>query len=172
MLLPAYVQECGSCHVPYPPGLLPNESWQRLMANLPQHFGTDASLDAADAEGAERLAHRDTPAAASAPASRRRRTASPAPTGSCASTASARARLEARLDQERRQLRRLPRGAARATYDEDARAHPAMSRIGDQHDRTRPLVWDLPVRVFHWLLVASFAGAFLTADSSGCATCT
>ena len=27
------------------------------------------------------------------------------------------------------------------------------------------LVWDLPVRVVHWLLVASFTGAFLTADS-------
>lgn len=27
------------------------------------------------------------------------------------------------------------------------------------------LVWDLPVRVFHWLLVLSFAGAFLTAES-------
>jgi cytochrome b len=27
------------------------------------------------------------------------------------------------------------------------------------------LVWDLPVRLVHWLLVASFAGAFLTADS-------
>ena len=30
---------------------------------------------------------------------------------------------------------------------------------------TRILVWDLPVRVFHWLLVATFAGAFLTAES-------
>ena len=27
------------------------------------------------------------------------------------------------------------------------------------------LVWDIPTRVFHWLLVASFAGAFLTAES-------
>ncbi|MBI2383050.1 MAG: cytochrome b/b6 domain-containing protein [Gammaproteobacteria bacterium] len=27
------------------------------------------------------------------------------------------------------------------------------------------LVWDAPTRVFHWLLVASFAGAFLTAES-------
>lgn len=27
------------------------------------------------------------------------------------------------------------------------------------------LVWDLPVRVFHWLLALSFAGAYLTAES-------
>jgi hypothetical protein len=45
-MLPAYVQECGSCHLAYPPGLLPAESWRRLMASLPQHFGSDASLDA------------------------------------------------------------------------------------------------------------------------------
>lgn len=27
------------------------------------------------------------------------------------------------------------------------------------------LVWDIPTRIFHWLLAASFAGAFLTAES-------
>ena len=47
LLSPAYVQECGACHTPYPPALLPKESWQRLMANLGTHYGTDASLDAA-----------------------------------------------------------------------------------------------------------------------------
>ena len=47
--LPAYKQECGSCHVAFPPALLPADSWQRLMKNLPKHFGTDASLDAATA---------------------------------------------------------------------------------------------------------------------------
>jgi cytochrome b len=29
----------------------------------------------------------------------------------------------------------------------------------------RILVWDLPVRIFHWALAAAFLGAFLTADS-------
>lgn len=32
-------------------------------------------------------------------------------------------------------------------------------------EKTRILVWDLPVRVFHWLLAISFAGAFVTAES-------
>ena len=43
----AYVQECASCHMAYPPGLLPAASWQRLMGRLNQHYGSDASLDAA-----------------------------------------------------------------------------------------------------------------------------
>lgn len=46
-LLPAYRSECGACHVAFPPALLPAASWARLMANLPTHFGSDASLDAA-----------------------------------------------------------------------------------------------------------------------------
>jgi cytochrome b len=32
-------------------------------------------------------------------------------------------------------------------------------------EKTKILVWDLPLRVFHWLLALSFAGAFLTAES-------
>ena len=47
VMLPMYAQECGACHAPYPPGLLPSASWQRLMDNLPRHFGTDASVDVA-----------------------------------------------------------------------------------------------------------------------------
>lgn len=27
------------------------------------------------------------------------------------------------------------------------------------------LVWDAPVRLFHWLMVFSFAGAYLSAES-------
>lgn len=45
--LPAYKQECASCHIAYPPGALPAASWQRLLDNLPRHYGSDASLDAA-----------------------------------------------------------------------------------------------------------------------------
>jgi hypothetical protein len=41
--------ECGSCHLAYPPGLLPAASWQRIMIRLEGHFGDDASLDPATA---------------------------------------------------------------------------------------------------------------------------
>jgi cytochrome c553 len=39
--------ECGSCHVAYPPALLPERSWRKMMAGLKDHFGEDASLDPA-----------------------------------------------------------------------------------------------------------------------------
>ena len=48
-LPPKYQQECAACHVAFPPGMLPADSWQRLMNNLPRHYGTDASLDSATA---------------------------------------------------------------------------------------------------------------------------
>lgn len=43
---PVWLDECGSCHVAYPPSLLTADGWRRLMAGLGRHFGTDASLDA------------------------------------------------------------------------------------------------------------------------------
>lgn len=43
-----WVAECGGCHMAYPPGLLPASSWKKVMAGLDKHFGTDASLSAAD----------------------------------------------------------------------------------------------------------------------------
>ena len=49
-LLPAYVQECGSCHIAFAPGLLPAASWQHLMSGLKTHYGSDASLDAANTQ--------------------------------------------------------------------------------------------------------------------------
>ena len=52
-LLPAtisekYRTECASCHLAYPPALLPAASWRRLLGSLDTHFGVDASLEAAD----------------------------------------------------------------------------------------------------------------------------
>ena len=41
--------ECGSCHLAYPPQLLPAPAWRRIMAGLDKHFGADASLDPAAA---------------------------------------------------------------------------------------------------------------------------
>lgn len=42
----AWQAECGSCHVAFPPRLLPAASWREMMSGLDRHFGTDASLDA------------------------------------------------------------------------------------------------------------------------------
>ncbi len=41
-----YTQECAACHTAYPAGMLPPDSWQRIMRGLDDHYGTDASLDA------------------------------------------------------------------------------------------------------------------------------
>lgn len=39
--------ECSSCHMAFHPSLLPAKSWAAIMSGLSQHFGEDASLDAA-----------------------------------------------------------------------------------------------------------------------------
>ena len=38
--------ECGGCHLAYPPRFLPAQSWRALMSGLDKHFGSDASVDA------------------------------------------------------------------------------------------------------------------------------
>ena len=38
--------ECGSCHLAYPPRLLPARSWLAIVDGLDEHFGSDVSLDA------------------------------------------------------------------------------------------------------------------------------
>jgi len=40
-----YVQECGSCHTPYPANALNQAGWNIQLSNLGKHFGTDASVD-------------------------------------------------------------------------------------------------------------------------------
>jgi hypothetical protein len=42
--------ECSSCHVAFPPRLLPADSWRAVMSGLDKHFGSDASLDPAAAK--------------------------------------------------------------------------------------------------------------------------
>lgn len=43
-----FQQECSGCHITYAPGLLPAESWRKMMSGLDKHFGSDASLDEQD----------------------------------------------------------------------------------------------------------------------------
>lgn len=44
-LPPAYVEECGSCHVAFPARMLDAASWQAVIGGLERHFGVDASAD-------------------------------------------------------------------------------------------------------------------------------
>ena len=41
-------EECGSCHIAYPPRLLSGDNWQSLMGSLNKHFGANAVLNAED----------------------------------------------------------------------------------------------------------------------------
>lgn len=41
-----HIEECGSCHMAYPPELLPKESWEKIIASLDDHFDENAELDA------------------------------------------------------------------------------------------------------------------------------
>lgn len=44
-----WAAECGACHQPFHPSLLPRASWAVLMDDLGDHFGEDASLPEAKA---------------------------------------------------------------------------------------------------------------------------
>lgn len=42
---PLYEDECGSCHMAYPPGLMPAPSWEKVMLGLEDHFDDNAELN-------------------------------------------------------------------------------------------------------------------------------
>ncbi|MFL5283916.1 MAG: diheme cytochrome c [Rhodopila sp.] len=46
----AWKKECGACHMAFQPELLPARSWTALMAGLDNHFGENATLDAATSQ--------------------------------------------------------------------------------------------------------------------------
>jgi hypothetical protein len=44
---PLYQEKCGSCHLAYPPCLLPSGSWKKMMGELETHFGEPLTIDSA-----------------------------------------------------------------------------------------------------------------------------
>ncbi len=48
---PIYAEQCGACHLAFPPSLAPAATWDRILADLQHHFGADATLSA------EQVAH-------------------------------------------------------------------------------------------------------------------
>ena len=47
---PLYMKECGSCHFPYSPGLLPARSWELHAKRFNSHFGEVLNLTPANHE--------------------------------------------------------------------------------------------------------------------------
>ncbi len=50
---PAFRNECGACHLAFPPQLLAADDWRRVMAGLDRHYGDNASLDASSRRAIE-----------------------------------------------------------------------------------------------------------------------
>jgi hypothetical protein len=46
-------KECGACHMVFPPSKLTKGGWKKIMADLGNHFGEDASLSAEAAKHIE-----------------------------------------------------------------------------------------------------------------------
>lgn len=44
---PIVKTECSACHMAFFAEMLPKKSWETMLGNLKDHFGEDASLDAA-----------------------------------------------------------------------------------------------------------------------------
>ena len=42
---PVVIKECGACHMVFQPGFLPAASWTKMMGDLKNHFGDNATLD-------------------------------------------------------------------------------------------------------------------------------
>lgn len=42
---PAFKNECGSCHLAFPPVLLAADDWRLVMGKLDRHYGDNAALD-------------------------------------------------------------------------------------------------------------------------------
>jgi hypothetical protein len=41
---PLVIKECGACHMAFQPEFLTTRSWEKIFADLSNHFGDDASL--------------------------------------------------------------------------------------------------------------------------------
>ena len=53
----------------------------------------------------------------------------------------------------------------------NARSASRAEALAQAAGGRKVLVWDAPVRIFHWLMVASFAGGLGQRLSAGCGSC-
>jgi hypothetical protein len=43
---PMFAEQCGACHLAFPPCLASTATWNDILSDLPHHFGADATLSA------------------------------------------------------------------------------------------------------------------------------
>src|SRR6478672_4823836 len=138
-----------------PPNLLPAASWRAIMNGLDKHFGTDASVDPTML-----VQIRDF---LDANAGREPRSAPRAPVLRITDTGwfqreHAKIAIEGSSNPNVKGL-----ADCSACHGGAANGDLASARFVSHTDwrkrmeHTKVLVWDLPVRLFHWLLAVSFA---------------
>ena len=47
---PMFEEQCGACHLAFPPSAAPASTWNGILADLQHHFGADATLSAEQVE--------------------------------------------------------------------------------------------------------------------------
>jgi cytochrome b len=175
-LLPQHKQECAACHMAFPPGALPAASWQRIkrMSNLPRHYGTDASLDAATVRelsawlkthagtGSASMCHRVTTGSPRQPGLCANTARCPPPPGSCPPS-----RVQPTVPHATpKPNKEISVSATSASpADMGVSAAPSAPSVPASAGAIRPRrLIDGMTRLFHGALALGFAGAFITSE--------
>jgi hypothetical protein len=113
--------ERGSCHMAYPPGLLPASAWKKQMDDLKNHYGVNATLTAED----EKIirSYLSTAAASNGPTTATARVshrASPPPAGLCASMMKSAPACGSEAVGSAANCQACHSGAAKGDFNEDA----------------------------------------------------
>ncbi len=155
----AYRAECGSCHVAYPPAL----AWDADGLARDHATGWISTSGRTPASAKHRRAELTAYLAGSSAesAARRPTLASRRPAGSARSMRRSQPRPgSSPTVKSAANCEACHRQASSGDFSERTIRVPREGLAMNDADQDKTLVWDLPTRVFHWLLAATFVGAY------------